>query len=108
MEQERLIERRVLGVALSRKWDEPAVLREGSKSVGRSTLLQAIARCTNDHILDRDDVATVEAVAADPADTVESPGPVCVDDAQTSAVSTHRGSTSAPRRHRSRRGQGPT
>lgn len=80
------MERRVLSVALDRMRDEPVVLLEGPRSVGKSTLLQAIARRTNGHILDLDDVATLEAVATDPATMVEGQGPVCVDEYQRAPI----------------------
>ncbi len=86
VEHQSLIGRRVLSVALDRMRDEPVVLLEGPRSVGKSTLLQAIAGRTNGHILDLDDVATMEAVATDPATMVEGQGPVCVDEYQRAPI----------------------
>ncbi len=81
--------------------DEPVVLLEGPRSVGTSTLLEASTRRTNGHILDLDDVATLEAVATDPAAMVEGPGPVCVDEYQRApivldAIKAERNRTSRP------------
>ncbi len=76
VEHQSLIERRVLSVALDCMRDEPVVLLERPRSVGKSTLLQAIARRTNGHILDLDDVATM----------VEGPGPVCLDEYQCAPI----------------------
>lgn len=47
--------------------DDPVVLLEGPRSVGKSTLLQAIAAERGARVLDLDDLATCDAVAADPA-----------------------------------------
>lgn len=86
VEPEGLIERRVLGVALDRMRDEPVVLLEGPRSVGKSTLLHAIARRTNGQVLDLDDVATQEAVATDPATMVDGSGPICIDEYQRAPI----------------------
>ena len=78
--------RQVLGVALDRMRDEPVVLLEGPRSVGKSTLLQAIVRRTNGRVIDLDDVATQEAVATDPATMVGGAGPICIDEYQRAPI----------------------
>ncbi|MGH9222716.1 MAG: AAA family ATPase [Acidimicrobiales bacterium] len=50
--------------------------------MGKSTLLQNLARTRGVAVLDLDDVATREAVAADPATFVAGPSPVCIDEYQ--------------------------
>src|SRR5450756_296305 len=47
-ERENLIERRILGVTLDRMRDEPVVLLEGPRTVGKSTALRALARSVAD------------------------------------------------------------
>lgn len=86
VDQRNLLERRVLGVALERMRDEPVVLLEGPRSVGKSTLLRVIAGRTGGHVIDLDDVATMEAVATDPATMVEGPGTTCIDEYQRAPI----------------------
>jgi len=81
-----LIARRILDVALDRMRDEPVVLLEGPRSVGKSTVLQAITRQLGGQVLDLDDIATREAVLTDPATMVAGPGPVCVDEYQRAPI----------------------
>ena len=81
-----LIPRRILDVTLNRMRDEPVVLLEGPRSVGKSTVLQAIARQVGGEVLDLDDIATREAVLTDPATMVGGPGPVCVDEYQRAPI----------------------
>ncbi|HLI56982.1 MAG TPA: AAA family ATPase [Actinomycetota bacterium] len=61
------IARRWLPVALERMLDDPVVLLEGPRTVGKSTLLRAVAAETGAVLVDLDDPATRDAVAADPA-----------------------------------------
>ena len=77
-----LIERRILDVAIERMADEPVILLEGPRSVGKSTALQAIARRLNGEIIDLDDIATRDVVLADPATMVGGHGLVCIDEYQ--------------------------
>lgn len=79
---EGLVDRRLRRVALERFAEEPVLLLEGPRSVGKSTLLREIAAAVGAAVLDLDDVATREAVAADPATFVGQPGPVCIDEYQ--------------------------
>jgi len=81
-----LIGRRILDVVLDRMRDEPVVLLEGPRSVGKSTVLQTVARQRGGEVLDLDDIATREAVLADPATMVAGPGLVCIDEYQRAPV----------------------
>ena len=71
---------------LGRMRDEPVVLLEGPRSVGKSTVLQAIARQLDGEVLDLDDIATREAVLTDPATMVAGSGLVCVDEYQRAPI----------------------
>lgn len=63
--------------------DDPVVLLEGPRSVGKSTLLRSIAEVEpTGRLLDLDDPATQIAVQSDPRTFVAGPGPVCVDEYQ--------------------------
>lgn len=77
-----LVERRLMPVALERFEDEPVLLLQGPRSVGKSTLLRQLADRVGGALVDLDDVATRDAVAADPATFVARPGVVCVDEYQ--------------------------
>lgn len=61
-----LVVRRLLPIAPERMLDDPVVLIEGPRTVGKSTLLRAIAQETGAVVLDLDDPAMRDAVAADP------------------------------------------
>lgn len=75
-------QRRVLAIVLDRMTDDPVVLLEGPRAVGKSTLLREVAQSCGGRLLDLDDPATRDAVAADPARFVAGDGPVCVDEYQ--------------------------
>ena len=63
--------------------DDPVLLLEGPRSVGKSTLLRDIAAAhPTGRVLDLDDPATQNAVLADPRTFISGPGPVCVDEYQ--------------------------
>ena len=81
-----LVERRVLPVATERLRDDPVVLLEGPRSVGKSTLLQELARTMGAAVLDLDVPATRDAVAADPSTFVAGTEPVCIDEYQKAPV----------------------
>lgn len=75
--------RRRLGpIVLDRLRDEPVVLLQGPRSVGKSTLMRELAGQLGAEILDLDDVATRDAVSADPATFVAGSGVVCIDEYQ--------------------------
>ncbi len=77
-----IVGRRLGPIALDRFGEESVLLLQGPRSVGKSTLLQNLARTLGVAVLDLDDVATRDAVAADPATFVAGPGPVCIDEYQ--------------------------
>ena len=77
-----VLPRRVEALVESRLSDEQVILLEGPRSVGKSTLLRAIAAVHQVDVLDLDDLATRDAAAADPALFVSGPAPVCLDEYQ--------------------------
>jgi uncharacterized protein len=77
-----LVNRRLLQVALDRVEDEPVLLLQGPRSVGKSTLLRELAHRLDAELVDLDDVATRDAVTADPATFIARPGVVCIDEYQ--------------------------
>ena len=81
-----LVARRLLPLALDRMLDDPVVLLEGPRSVGKSVLLRAIAEQTGAALLDLDDPATRDAVAADPGVFVSGDNSVCVDEYQKAPI----------------------
>jgi uncharacterized protein len=78
--------RRILDVATSLMAHSPVVLLEGPRSVGKSTLLQEIARSSGAKLLDLDDLATRDAVRADPALAISGEEVVCIDEYQKAPV----------------------
>lgn len=62
--------------------EEPVLALQGPRAVGKTTLLNALARAHNASVIDLDDLATREAVAADPATFVSGPAPVLIDEYQ--------------------------
>lgn len=77
-----MIERRVLSVVADRMTQAPVVVLQGARSVGKSTVLGAIARGSDVEITDLDDPAVRARVAASPSDAVRGPTPVCIDEYQ--------------------------
>jgi len=77
-----LIVRHLQKVIARRLTEEPVIVLNGARTVGKSTLLQASARAHGVQVLDLDDLATRQAVAADPAFFVTAPEPVCIDEFQ--------------------------
>lgn len=77
-----MVSRRIEGVAHRRLADEPVLALHGPRAVGKTTLLRSIAAVHGVEIIDLDDLATREAVAADPATFVSGPAPVCIDEYQ--------------------------
>ena len=61
------VPRRALGIVRERLQEEPVILLEGPRSVGESTLLRSIADEIGSDVTDLDDLATRDAVSADPA-----------------------------------------
>lgn len=62
--------------------EEPVLVLNGARTVGKSTLLARIAAGADRTVLDLDDLATRDAVAADPALFAGGPAPVLVDEFQ--------------------------
>lgn len=77
-----LVGRHMLPIVRTRMRDEPVVLLQGPRSVGKSTLLRQLAGGFGVDVIDLDDLATRDAVAADPSTFVAGPPPVCVDEYQ--------------------------
>lgn len=66
--------------------DEAVLALHGPRAVGKTTLLRSIAAAHGTEVIDLDDLATREAVAADPATFVSGPAPVCIDEYQHAPV----------------------
>ena len=76
------IARRALELVLARLEDEPVVALQGPRTVGKSTLLAEVARRRGVTVIDLDEQALRDAVAADPATFVAGAPPVCLDEFQ--------------------------
>jgi predicted AAA+ superfamily ATPase len=74
--------RRAAVIARDRMDEEPVLLLEGPRSVGKSTMLRAIARDAGTAVVDLDDLPTRDAVASDPALFMSGNSPVLVDEYQ--------------------------
>ena len=81
-----LVPRRVLPLALERLVDDPVVLLEGPRSVGKSTLLRDIAQSCGAVLLDLDDPPTRDAIATDPTPFVAGTATVCIDEYQKAPI----------------------
>jgi predicted AAA+ superfamily ATPase len=79
---DRLVERRVTPMVEQLLTEEPVVALQGPRSVGKTTLLRAIAQSAGAEVLDLDDLATRVAVSSDPALFMAADPPVCVDEYQ--------------------------
>ncbi len=77
-----LVDRRLLPLIIDRMREEPVILLEGARTVGKSTLLGEVANQTGSEVLDLDDLATRDAVAADPTTMLSGPSPVLIDEYQ--------------------------
>src|SRR5262249_56871889 len=77
-----LVSRRLLPIVAGRLAEEPVVLLQGPRSVGKSTLLRSLAASVSGEIVDLDEVAVRDAVGRDPGTFVAGPRPVCVDEYQ--------------------------
>lgn len=74
--------RRLGDVVRRRMAEEPVVILTGPRTVGKSTLLAALARDFDRPVLDLDRPDTRTAVASDPSFLVSGPGPVFIDEFQ--------------------------
>jgi uncharacterized protein len=77
-----LAERRLIDVAQARFFEEPVLVLNGPRTVGKSTLLGQLAGRLGRPVIDCDDPATRSAVRADPGRFVESTEPVLIDEYQ--------------------------
>ncbi|MGL5860769.1 MAG: ATP-binding protein [Phycicoccus sp.] len=77
-----LIERRVSDVLSRLATEEPVIALHGPRSVGKSTVLQILARDHGVSVIDLDDIQTREAVAGNLALVAGGPVPLCVDEYQ--------------------------
>jgi uncharacterized protein len=77
-----MVSRRIADVVASLLAEEPVVALHGPRAVGKTTLLRAVAASEGVRVIDLDDLATREAVSADPATFVSGPQPVCIDEYQ--------------------------
>ena len=77
-----LIDRRILAVVAERMTESPVVVLQGARSVGKSTVLTAVADRHDVPITDLDDAAVRARVTASPSDAARGPAPVCIDEYQ--------------------------
>jgi uncharacterized protein len=77
-----IVKRRATEVVASLLPAEPVIAVQGPRTVGKSTLMQRIATDQDVDVFDLDDVATRDAVRADPATYAASDPPVCFDEYQ--------------------------
>jgi predicted AAA+ superfamily ATPase len=77
-----LAERRLVSVIADRFAEEPVLVLNGPRTVGKSTLLSQLAGRLGRTVIDCDDPATRSAVRADPGRFVESVEPVLIDEYQ--------------------------
>lgn len=77
-----MFKRRLLEVIKTRFTEEPVIILEGARAVGKSTILQAMSKDLDVPIIDLDDLATRRAVSSDPSHFVEGDEPVLIDEYQ--------------------------
>ena len=77
-----LAKRRLVDVAAARFAEEPVLVLNGPRTVGKSTLLSQLAERLGRTVIDCDEPATRSAVRADPGRFVESGEPVLIDEYQ--------------------------
>ncbi len=77
-----IVERRLGEVVDRRMHDEPVIVLQGPRAVGKSTLLRELARVREREVIDLDDLGAREAVRADPALFVRGAAPVLIDEFQ--------------------------
>lgn len=84
--KDRLVERRLLPLVVERCAESPVVLLEGPRTVGKSTLLRALATRLGGDILDLDDLETRTSVMTDPATMIGGSTPVLIDEYQRAPI----------------------
>lgn len=72
------VARRLLPVLRARMQDEPVIVLHGPRSVGKSTLLRDLANEFTTPVIDLDELAVRDAVAADPALFASATAPVFI------------------------------
>lgn len=77
-----LAKRRLTGVVEARLAEEPVVVLNGPRTVGKSTLLSQLADRVGRPVIDCDDPAMRSAVRDDPGRFIESDQPVLIDEYQ--------------------------
>jgi hypothetical protein len=77
-----LADRRLTAVLADRMAEEPTVVLNGPRTVGKSTLLGSLAQRIGTVVIDCDDPATRAAVRNDPGRFVARPGTVLIDEYQ--------------------------
>jgi predicted AAA+ superfamily ATPase len=74
--------RQLTAVLARRLAEEPAIVLNGPRTVGKSTLLHALGDRLGRPVIDCDDPATRAAVRNDPGRFISGPGPVLIDEYQ--------------------------
>jgi uncharacterized protein len=77
-----VVTRRLHDVVHDRLAVEPVLILQGPRAVGKSTLLNGLASSLDRGVTDLDDLATRDAVSADPGLFVGGPSPVLIDEFQ--------------------------
>ena len=77
-----LADRRLSPILDALAQDEPVIALHGPRSVGKSTLLHIFAASHGVPVLDLDDIATRDAVLANPSVAVGQRTPICLDEYQ--------------------------
>ena len=77
-----IVDRRLSAIIEERLTDEPAIGLQGARSVGKSTLLRAVADRAGAPVIDLDDLDQRAAVVNDPMLFARGPQPVCIDEFQ--------------------------
>jgi len=77
-----LISRRITPLIRERMRQEPVIILEGPRAVGKSTVLKEISLITKAPITDLDNLATRRAVEAEPDHFVSGPDPILIDEYQ--------------------------
>ena len=75
-------ERRVHDLALARLEEEPLLLLQGPRTVGKTYLLHQLAEARGGEVIDLDDSPTRDAVRTDAATLVSGSGPIFIDEYQ--------------------------
>lgn len=77
-----VVDRRVSSILAALTQEEPVIALHGPRSVGKSTVLRALAADRGVPVVDLDDPLVLEAVRASPASAVGEHTPLCLDEYQ--------------------------